>query len=96
MLDSAPIIAIADTHGCADVPYYWEDISNPFPDIGNSSLTRLTFSKQMAFADSASAQHFNRKKREFIRMNRRDIHYGASLWNRRAAVRKRSRHVGTA
>jgi hypothetical protein len=63
---------------CADVPYYWEDISSPFPDIGTASLTRLTFDKQMAFADAASAQHFSQSKRQFIRMNRRDIHYGAS------------------
>ena len=60
------------------MPYYWEDISSPFPDIGTASLTRLTFDKQMAFADAASAQHFSQSKRQFIRMNRRDIHYGIS------------------
>eukprot|EP01043_Picozoa_sp_COSAG02_P016230 COSAG02_NODE_710_length_18178_cov_14.361524_4_plen_393_part_00 len=59
-------------------PYYWEDISSPFPDIGTASLTRLTFDKQMAFADAESRDHFYRKKREFIWTNRRDVHYDFS------------------
>ena len=63
---------------CSDVPYYWEDISSPFPDIGTASLTRLTFDKDWTFADAASAEHFSRSKRQFLRMNRRDIHYGTS------------------
>jgi hypothetical protein len=59
-------------------PYYWEDISSPFPDIGTASLTRLTFDKQVVFADMESREHFNRKKREFIWTNRRDVHYDFS------------------
>jgi hypothetical protein len=34
--------------------YYWEDISNPFPEIGDAALTRLSFQKQIVFADGAS------------------------------------------
>ena len=63
---------------CSDVPYYWEDISSPFPDIGTASLTRLIFDKDFTFADAASVEHFSWTKRQFLRMNRRDIHYGIS------------------
>lgn len=44
------------------------------PDIGTASLTRLTFAKEMAFADAASARHFSESKRRFIRHNRRGAH----------------------
>jgi hypothetical protein len=59
-------------------PYYWEDISCPFPDIGTASLTRLTFGKSYVFADATSAHHFRDRKQAFIRMNRRDTHYDFS------------------
>lgn len=36
-------------------PYYWEDISSPFPDIGEAALTRLTFQKKFVFADGTAA-----------------------------------------
>ena len=58
----------------ADVPHYWEDISSPFPDLGDNDLTRLTFSKTMVFADSASENHYSGCKRDFIRTNNRDVH----------------------
>lgn len=59
-------------------PYYWEDISSPFPDIGRASLTRLTFDKQMVFADAESKQDFHQQKLQFIWSNRRDVHYDFS------------------
>ena len=56
-------------------PYYWEDISSPFPDIGNAQLTRLTFDKTFVFADRQSAKDYARTKRAFIWSNLRDSHY---------------------
>ena len=50
-------------------PYYWEDISSPFPDIGSAYMTRLTFSKEYCFADGESDRHFSETKRAFIRSN---------------------------
>jgi hypothetical protein len=66
-----------DTWAATEIysPYYWEDISCPFPDIGTASLTRLTFGKSYVFADVTSANHFRSRKQVFVRMNRRDIHY---------------------
>ena len=59
-------------------PYYWEDISSPFPDIGTASLTRLTFDKSMVFADAQSAEHFRAEKMSFLAINQRDTHYDFS------------------
>eukprot|EP01046_Picozoa_sp_COSAG06_P000813 COSAG06_NODE_23_length_33072_cov_44.622327_31_plen_407_part_00 len=56
-------------------PYYWEDISSPFPDIGSGSLTRLTFQREFVFADDESRSHFRSAKRQFIEANQRDCHY---------------------
>jgi hypothetical protein len=56
-------------------PYYWEDISSPFPDIGSASLTRLTFEKEFVFADDESRSHFRNAKEQFIETNRKDLHY---------------------
>ena len=56
------------------VPHYWEDISSPFPDLGDNALTRLTFSKKMVFADQASENHFREAKMHFINTNNRDQH----------------------
>lgn len=56
-------------------PYYWEDISSPFPDIGSASLTRLTFEREFVFADDESRSHFRSAKQQFIHANRKDAHY---------------------
>jgi hypothetical protein len=56
-------------------PYYWEDISSPFPDIGSASLTRLTFEREFVFADDESRSHFRSAKQQFIHSNRKDAHY---------------------
>lgn len=58
-------------------PYYWEDISSPFPDLGRTALTRLTFSKVYTFADAESAQHFEAEKANFISANN---HYDKSFY----------------
>eukprot|EP01052_Picozoa_sp_SAG31_P039212 SAG31_NODE_5395_length_2564_cov_1.704260_2_plen_375_part_00 len=66
-----------NTHSACEqyVPFYWEDISSPFPDIGKAKLTRLTFEKTFVFADLEAATHFNSSKRTFILHNKRDTHH---------------------
>eukprot|EP01046_Picozoa_sp_COSAG06_P099715 COSAG06_NODE_45833_length_351_cov_1.734127_1_plen_116_part_11 len=59
----------------AYVPFYWEDISSPLPDIGMSKLTRLRFEKTFVFADDEAAADFNNAKRTFIATNNRDEIY---------------------
>eukprot|EP01046_Picozoa_sp_COSAG06_P021062 COSAG06_NODE_1565_length_9086_cov_34.853566_10_plen_486_part_00 len=59
----------------AYVPFYWEDISSPLPDIGMSNFTRLHFEKTFVFADAEAAADFNNAKRTFIATNNRDKFY---------------------
>ena len=57
------------------MPFYWEDISTPFPDIGAAKLTRLSFEKTFVFADAEAAADFKGSKSRFIAMNNRDRLY---------------------
>jgi hypothetical protein len=68
---SAPLCGASNISALApDVPHYWEDISSPFPDLGDNALTRLTFSKKMVFADQASENHFKEANVHFINTSR--------------------------
>lgn len=57
------------------MPFYWEDISTPFPDIGAAKLTRLRFEKTFVFADGEAAADFKGSKRRFVAANNRDELY---------------------
>jgi hypothetical protein len=56
-------------------PYYWEDISSPFPNFGDAHMTRLRFRKRFVFADQQSAYDYQQELRDFIRQRHMDVHY---------------------
>eukprot|EP01047_Picozoa_sp_COSAG01_P033073 COSAG01_NODE_2419_length_7731_cov_34.853138_1_plen_396_part_10 len=56
-------------------PYYWEDISSPFPNFGDAHMTRLRFRKCFVFADQQSAYDYQQEQRDFIRQRHMDVHY---------------------